>query len=108
MSQSPTENGLYLSPASYWEIAIKISIGKYTLAEPLVEFVRREIDANELNVLPVTVQHAGAVSGLPFHHKNPFDRMLVAQATVGSMSLVSRDAIFDQYGVTPLVVGAFT
>ncbi|MDA1017480.1 MAG: type II toxin-antitoxin system VapC family toxin [Planctomycetota bacterium] len=95
-----TENDLFLSPASYWEIAIKISIGKYTLAEPLVEFVGREMDANELNVLPVTVEHAGAVSGLPFHHKDPFDRMLVAQATLENMSLISCDVIFDQYGVT--------
>lgn len=94
-----TENKLYLSPASYWEIAIKISISKYKLAEPLVEFIRREIDANDLNVLPVTVEHAGEVSSLPFHHKDPFDRMLVAQATIESMSLVSRDSIFGRYGV---------
>ena len=96
---SDTGNELYLSPASYWEIAIKISIGKYHLTEPLAAFVKREIIANNLKVLPIDVEHTAGVSTLPFHHKDPFDRMLVAQSMVENFPLVSRDAIFDQYGV---------
>lgn len=97
---SDNANDLYLSPTSYWEIAIKISIGKYNLAEPLAEFIKREIAANDLNLLPIYVDHAAEVSELPFHHKDPFDRMLVAQSLVESLPIVSGDAIFDQYGVT--------
>ena len=96
---SDTENELYLSPASYWEIAIKISIGKYNLTEPLAEFVKREVVANNLKVLPIDVDHTAEVSTLPFHHKDPFDRMLIAQSMVESFPLVSRDTIFDQYDV---------
>lgn len=96
---SGVENVLYLSSASYWEIAIKISMGKYTLTEPLAAFVQREIVANHLKLLPIDVDHAAEVSTLSFHHKDPFDRMLVAQSIVGSFPIVSRDAIFDQYGV---------
>lgn len=96
---SDTENELYLSPASYWEIAIKISIGKYNLTEPLAAFVKREIIANNLKVLPIDVEHTAEVSTLPFHHKDPFDRMLIAQSVIERFPLVSRDVIFDQYGV---------
>ena len=96
---SDTENELYLSPASYWEIAVKISIGKYNLTEPLTAFVKREIVANNLKVLPIDVDHTAEISTLPFHHKDPFDRMLVAQSMVENFPLVSRDTIFDQYGV---------
>ena len=96
---SDTENELYLSPASYWELAIKISIGKYNLTEPLAAFVKREIVANNLKVLPINVDHTAEISTLPFHHKDPFDRMLVAQSMVENFPLVSRDTIFDQYGV---------
>ena len=96
---SDTKNELYISPASYWEIAIKISIGKYKLTEPLAAFVKREIIANNLKVLPIDVDHTAEISTLPFHHKDPFDRMLIAQSMVENFPLVSRDTIFDQYDV---------
>ncbi|MCY3665020.1 MAG: type II toxin-antitoxin system VapC family toxin [Gemmatimonadetes bacterium] len=96
---SDTENELYLSPASYWEIAIKISIGKYNLTEPLAAFVKREIIANNFKVLPIDIDHTAEISALPFHHKDPFDRMLIAQSMVENFPLVSRDTILDQYGV---------
>ncbi|MBP90191.1 MAG: hypothetical protein CMJ64_26360 [Planctomycetaceae bacterium] len=97
---SDTANELYLSPASYWEMATKISIDKYALSEPLAEFVDREIAANDLKLLPINVDHAATISELPFHHKDPFDRMLVAQSMVESLPIVGRGAILDQYGVT--------
>jgi PIN domain nuclease of toxin-antitoxin system len=96
---SGIENALYLSSASYWEIAIKISMGKYNLTEPLAEFVQREIVANHLTLLPIGVDHAAEVSTLPFHHKDPFDRMLIAQSMVENFPIVGCDPIFDQYGV---------
>lgn len=94
-----TENELLLSPASYWEIAIKISLGKYELDEPLDVFVNREVQRNAVEIVPVEPKHAAEVSRLTFHHRDPFDRMMIAQAIVEQVPLLSKDAVFDQYGV---------
>lgn len=94
-----TDNELVLSPASYWELAIKISLGKYRLGEPLDEFVNREVQKNGVTVLPIQPTHAAQVVGLPYHHRDPFDRLLIAQAMVEQLALVSKDAVFDSYGV---------
>jgi PIN domain nuclease of toxin-antitoxin system len=92
-------NEVFVSPASYWEIAIKVSLGKYALTVPFEQFWRKGINANGLQVLPIEVPHAGAVSSLPFHHRDPFDRMLVAQALVEGIPLLSDDATLDAYGI---------
>jgi PIN domain nuclease of toxin-antitoxin system len=92
-------NDLYLSPASYWEIAIKISIGSYALAEPLDVFVNREIERNGLAIVPISIGHAAIVSQLPFHHRDPFDRMIIAQALSEEFTIVGKDEVFDQYKV---------
>jgi len=96
------ENELWLSPASYWEIAIKISMQKFELSEPLDEFINRELVNNDISVLPISTRHAQAVSTMPFYHKDPFDRMLIAQAQVEEMAIVSKDDKFDAYGVQRL------
>jgi PIN domain nuclease of toxin-antitoxin system len=96
------DSDLLFSPASYWEIAIKISIGKYSLPEDFTEFMRDQIDKNQLTVLPISIQHAAAVSSMPFHHRDPFDRLLVAQAIVENVELLSSDEIFDRYPITRL------
>lgn len=96
------DNELWLSPASYWEIAIKISLGKYQLTEPLDVFVDREVTDNDMSVLPIRTQHAQTVASLPFHHKDPFDRLLIAQALAEQMTIVSKDDKFDAYGVERL------
>lgn len=92
-------NTLMISPASYWEIAIKISIGKYELNEPVSDFFQREIDTNTLQVLPITLKHADVVSQLAFHHKDPFDRLLIAQSICEGIPILSRDGVFDSYGI---------
>ena len=94
-----TDNELLLSPASYWELAIKVSLGKYRLAEPLDEFVNREVQRNGVTILPIQPAHAARVAGLPFHHRDPFDRLLIAQAMIDQAALVSKDTVFDNYGV---------
>jgi len=99
---SDTGNTLLLSAASYWEIAIKISLGKYSLTEPLDDFVKREVIANRLTILPISPEHAAVVAHLEFHHKDPFDRLLAAQAQVEGVAIVSKDEIFDRYGVNRL------
>ncbi|MEZ6125542.1 MAG: type II toxin-antitoxin system VapC family toxin [Planctomycetaceae bacterium] len=90
-------NELLFSPASYWEIAIKISIGRYSLPEDFARFMQDQIAENDLTILPVTVEHAAAVVKLPFHHRDPFDRLLAAQATVEGVELLSADEVFDHY-----------
>src|SRR3954462_10107717 len=84
-------NENWVSPASYWEVAIKISIGKYAIAQPFEDFWRNAIDMNAFRTLPITPRHAGAVATLPFppnNHRDPFDRLIVAQALVEGMSIV--------------------
>src|SRR5438874_10812884 len=73
-------NEKLVSPASYWELAVKISVGKYALNEPFEDFLRRGILGNGFGVLAIEFQHAAKVATLPFHHRDPFDRLLVAQA----------------------------
>lgn len=95
-------NEKLVSPASYWEIAIKLSIGKYALHEPYEDFMRRGIAGNGFGILPVEPGHTAALIALPFHHRDPFDRLLIAQAMVEKLSVVSADAIFDAYPITRL------
>lgn len=92
-------NDLLVSPASYWEIAIKISLGKYTLEEDFAEFMEGQIAENDLTVLPISVKHVSLVTTLPFHHRDPFDRLLVAQAMSENVPLLSADAMLDLYPV---------
>ncbi len=95
-------NGIEVSPATYWEIAIKISLGKYVLPEPFQEFMEREIAANQFRILPIEPRHVTPLTTLPFHHRDPFDRLLVAQAMVEQIPLVSNDPALDAYPVRRL------
>ena len=92
----------FVSPASHWEIAIKISVGKYALALPFEDFFRAAIDDNGFRHLPVETRHTAALTTLPYHHRDPFDRLMVAQAMVEGIPLVSADAVLDQYPITRL------
>ena len=94
-----TSSVSFLSIASVWEMAIKVSLGKLTLRQPLAEYISYYLAINGFTLLPVTIAHTSTIVSLPFHHRDPFDRLLVAQALVEDMSLVSRDAILDNYGV---------
>ena len=93
------DNEVLVSPASYWEIAIKISLGKYCLPEPLAQFMTRELVRNRFNILPILPSHAERLVHLPFHHRDPFDRLIVAQALEDGLALVSADRILDLYAV---------
>lgn len=93
-------NDLLVSPASYWEIAIKISIGKYKLDEDFGTFMERIIKSNLLTILPITPRHVAALVNMPFHHRDPFDRLLVAQSAVEGVPILSADADLDPYGIT--------
>jgi PIN domain nuclease of toxin-antitoxin system len=93
-------NEILVSPASYWEIAIKVSVGRYMFKEDFETFMERAITTHLLTILPISVRHAAAVAAMPLHHKDPFDRLLVAQATVEQIPILSSDAVLDRYGVT--------
>jgi PIN domain nuclease of toxin-antitoxin system len=95
-------NQIDVSPATYWEIAIKIRLDKYKLPEPFQEFMERQIALNRFNILHVEPRHAAPLTTLPFHHKDPFDRLLVAQAMVEQIPLVSNDTVLDAYPIRRL------
>jgi PIN domain nuclease of toxin-antitoxin system len=96
------EHEKMVSPASYWEIAIKISMKKYLLQQPYEDFLRQAIDDNGFIRLDIEPRHTALITTMPFHHRDPFDRLLVAQAMAESASIVSGDKAFDAYGVDRL------
>ncbi len=91
---------LLLSIASLWEIAIKVSIGKLTIPNTYDQFIPQQVQLNDMEVLPISLAHLAVVTTLPFHHRDPFDRLLIAQAMVEKMSIISADEIFDSYGIS--------
>ena len=95
-------NEINVSPATYWEVAIKVSIGKYPLHVPFEQFFTEGIEGNSLTILPMEIRHAHELAALPFHHRDPFDRMIIAQAIVERIPVVSVDPAFDSYSVTRL------
>lgn len=91
-------NELLFSAASGWEIAIKASLGKLdNVPEDLVGFVSEQISENAFEVLPVHLDHVLGVHALPQHHKDPFDRLLIAQAVAEGVPLLSGDTEFASY-----------
>ena len=90
---------LALSVASLWEIAIKASLGKLVLPDTYDTFIPQQLTLNEIEILPISVAHLALVATLPFHHRDPFDRLLIAQAMVEQVSIVSIDIVFDSYTV---------
>ena len=95
-------NDLLISAATIWEIAIKVGRSKLTLSLPYRQWMAKAIADLDATILPITLDYAAAQAALPNHHRDPFDRLLVAQAQVEQISLVSNDTVFDQYGVQRL------
>lgn len=93
------DNVVLLSVASVWEIAIKVSIGKLELPCPFGEFIPAQLALNDITVLPIRVTDCHQVVTLPFHHRDPFDRIIIAQALAENIPLVSIDSVFDAYGI---------
>jgi PIN domain nuclease of toxin-antitoxin system len=91
-------DALVISAASVWEMAIKASRGRLTLPVPVDVYVR-ELTGQGYESLPVSAAHAAAVEGLEWHHDDPFDRLLAAQALVEHLAIVSRDRVLRRYGV---------
>jgi PIN domain nuclease of toxin-antitoxin system len=92
-------NRKLISLASSWEIAIKVSIKKLALGAPYRGYIHTHMTRNNFELLQITDDHLAAVVDLPFYHRDPFDRMLVAQALCENIAIVSADAQLDAYGV---------
>jgi PIN domain nuclease of toxin-antitoxin system len=95
-------NENFLSIASLWEMAIKFSLGKLVLSASFDDLIPEQLNLNGIRLLDISVDHVSLVARLPFHHRDPFDRLLVAQAITEKMPVVSIDAAFDNYGIARL------
>lgn len=96
---SDARNERLLSAASAWEIAIKTRMGRIALKSPADRFVPEQLAALVVGPLPVSHEHALRTSRLPLHHRDPFDRLLIAQAQSERVAIVTPDAAFKAYGV---------
>ena len=92
-------NRRMLSMASLWEMAIKVSLGKLTLAQPFDQFIPRQLQLNQIEVLAIELPHVAAVVAMPFHHRDPFDRLMAAQCQMEDLPIVSADPVFDAYSI---------
>jgi PIN domain nuclease of toxin-antitoxin system len=99
---SDPANVRWLSPISLVEIAIKVRINKLRLTAPFGVLFPSRLTANQIRLFPIAAEHAALLTTLPFHHRDPFDRLLVATSIVDGLTLVSADTILDAYGVTRL------
>jgi PIN domain nuclease of toxin-antitoxin system len=95
-------NFLSLSIASVWEMQIKLQLGKLDLDRPLADIIEDHRERNFLALLPIDLPHVLALQDLPPHHKDPFDRLIIAQARTEQLTIVSADAIFSHYPVNVL------
>lgn len=93
------DNSLILSVVSAWEMQIKLQLGKLQFNTPLKTLIGNQQRTNNLQILPVRLAHVWALDSLPLHHRDPFDRLLIAQANVEDAFLVSRDEAFSDYPV---------
>ena len=92
-------NDIFLSIASLWEIAIKLSLRKLTLGKSFEELIPEQLIYNDFNVLPIDIKTLSLVSHLQFHHRDPFDRLIIAQAMVGEIPIIGRDSRFARYPI---------
>ena len=97
-----TKNKLYLSIASIWEMAIKCSLGKLTFNKPFEAFILDMLQENSIQTLSIDFRHVTRAGALPFHHRDPFDRLLISQALEEKIVILGCDKTFDLYGIERL------
>ncbi|MDX2079006.1 MAG: type II toxin-antitoxin system VapC family toxin [bacterium] len=94
------DHDIYLSVVSIWEMGIKISLGKLALPSPFEDFIALQIVDNNLILLDIKIEHVTGILRLPFHHRDPFDRLLLAQAQYEKLTIIGNDNIFPNYGIS--------
>ncbi len=93
------DNELFMSVASLWEIAIKVSIGKLNLSKSFDLLIPEKIEENEIEILQIGLPHLSEMMKLPLHHRDPFDRLIIAQGIAEKIPVISCDDAFNSYGV---------
>lgn len=93
------QNHKFISIASIWEMAIKQSQGKLDLEVTAAQYVKEKLIADDFSLLPVQIEHLELISSLPFHHRDPFDRLLISQSITEQIPILSSDKAFNQYSV---------
>jgi PIN domain nuclease of toxin-antitoxin system len=92
------DNTIWLSLVSIWEVQIKTQLGKLTIHQPLDSLVQQQ-QQNGIQLLPIKLNHILAIQPLPYYHKDPFDRLLIAQSIAENLTCVSADSVFKQYNI---------
>ena len=93
------DNNKLVSIASTWEMAIKESKGHLNLSLPFEDYIRQKLSWEDFNLLNINLYHLNAIVTMPFHHKDPFDRLLIAQSMVEGIPILSKDSAFDAYSI---------
>ena len=96
------ENQVYISLVSAWEMSIKSGLGKLSLTQPIEPFILDQARRNRFDILPITLAHIAAVERMPHHHRDPFDRLLIAQSRVEDIPFVSADNLVRAYPIVHL------
>jgi PIN domain nuclease of toxin-antitoxin system len=91
-----------LSVASLWEMAIKVSLGKLSFDQPFKTLIPQQLSLNGITLLDITINHIAVITNLPFHHRDPFDRLIIAQAIIEQIPIVGKDTAFDSYDISRL------
>ncbi|HWK88574.1 MAG TPA: type II toxin-antitoxin system VapC family toxin [Longimicrobium sp.] len=94
-----SENAVFVSAAGLWEIAIKHGLGKLSLDRPFAELIPEQLARQQIGVLPIELPHLAEFVRLPLHHRDPFDRLIVAQVRVEDMPIIGVDPAMDSYGI---------
>ncbi len=94
-----TDNELFLSVASIWEISIKASLGKLILQQPIEQIINQQVQINGVQLISIEAAHALAVSTLPWHHRDPFDRLIIAQSQLENLTILGCDTAMDVYEI---------
>ena len=92
-------NEIFLSMASIWELAIKSSLGKITFEKTLEKFVDEQVKGNDIQILNIELLHVLRIEQLPFHHRDPFDRLLISQSIENNLPIIGTNSVFDKYEV---------
>ena len=94
-----SDNLIFISLASIWEMAIKISIKKLSIKEPLKDFIQGQIKGNDIRILNIEIKHILLLENLPFHHRDPFDRLIISQSMSENIPILSSDKVLDLYPI---------
>ncbi|MCD4691864.1 MAG: type II toxin-antitoxin system VapC family toxin [Calditrichales bacterium] len=94
-----SENEIFISMASIWELSIKSSLGKISLEQPLDEFVDEHVKGNDIRILKIESPHVLRIENLPFYHRDPFDRLIISQSIEDNIPIIGSDKTFDSYPI---------